>query len=75
MIETLSLLRITASSLLIVDSLINVPRALGFASPGSGDVLALINGRTAHVISSASTSASCTHPESRPVGSAPRFIR
>jgi hypothetical protein len=67
MIETLSLLRITASSLLIVDSLINVPRALGFASPGSGDVLALINGRTAHVISSASTSASCTHPTIHPL--------
>ncbi|GFZ46875.1 hypothetical protein JCM24511_04095 [Saitozyma sp. JCM 24511] len=58
MIETLSLLRIAASSLLIIDALLNVPRVLGL-SPGPGDdVLAIVNGRTAHVISSAFTSAS-----------------
>lgn len=69
MIETLSLLRIAASSLLIIDALLNVPRVLGL-SPGPGDdVLAIVNGRTAHVISSAFTSASCTYPELSVLGS------
>jgi hypothetical protein len=74
MIETLSLLRITASSLLIVDALINVPRVLGLTSSGSGDdVLTIVNGRTAHVISSAYASASCGYSE---LSQAPiRYIR
>ena len=58
MIETLSLLRIIASGLLTIDALVNVPRVLGLTS--GDDVLAIVNGRTAHVISSAYASASCT---------------